>query len=42
MKQNNKLKFVYKNDPLSESSRFEPKKAYPKEGENKYTKLIKS
>ena len=36
------LKFVYKNDPLSESSRFEPKKAYPKEGENKYTKLIKN
>ena len=36
------LKFVYKNDPLSEIGRFRPKKAYPKEGDNKYTKLIKN
>jgi hypothetical protein len=36
------LKFVYKNDPLSEAKRFRPKKAYPKEGDNKYTKLIKN
>ena len=36
------LKFIYKNDPLSEARRFRPKKAYPKEGDNKYTKLIKN
>ncbi|MDA9143124.1 YjbH domain-containing protein [Gammaproteobacteria bacterium] len=36
------LKFVYKNNPLSEAERFRPKKAYPKEGDNKYTKLIKN
>ncbi|MDA9212549.1 YjbH domain-containing protein [Gammaproteobacteria bacterium] len=36
------LKFVYKNDPLSEAGRFRPKKAYPAEGDNKYTKLIKN
>ena len=36
------IKFIYKNDPLSETGRFRPKKAYPKEGDNKYTKLIKN
>ena len=36
------LKLVYKNDPLSQARRFRPKKAYPKEGDNKYTKLIKN
>ncbi|MDA8982546.1 YjbH domain-containing protein [Gammaproteobacteria bacterium] len=36
------LKFVYKNNPLSEAGRFKPQKAYPKEGDNKYTKLIKN
>ena len=36
------LKFVYKNDPLAKSKKFKPEKAYPKEGDNKYTKLIKN
>ena len=36
------LKFVYKNDPLSKAGIFKPKKVYPKEGDNKYTKLIKN
>ncbi|MDB4828634.1 YjbH domain-containing protein [Gammaproteobacteria bacterium] len=36
------LKFIYKNNPLSEAGSFRPKKAYPKEGDNKYTKLIKN
>ena len=36
------LKFVYKNDPMSEAGRFRPKKAYPEEGDNKYTRLIKN
>ena len=36
------LKFIYKNDPLAKSKKFKPEKAYPKEGDNKYTKLIKN
>ena len=36
------IKFVYKNNPLSEAGRFRPKKAYPEEGDNKYIKLIKN
>ena len=36
------IKFIYKNDPLSYTERFKPKKAYPKEGDNKYIKLIKN
>ena len=36
------LKFIYKNNPLSEADRFKPKKTYPKEGDNKYIKLIKN
>jgi len=36
------LKFVYKNNPLSNTKKIKPKKAYPKEGDNKYTKLIKN
>jgi hypothetical protein len=36
------LKFVYKNNPLTKVKNFKPKKAYPKEGDNKYTKLIKN
>ena len=36
------LKFIYKNDPLAKVKKFKPEKAYPKEGDNKYTKLIKN
>jgi hypothetical protein len=36
------LKFIYKNNPLANAKSFKPKKAYPKEGDNKYTKLIKN
>ena len=36
------IKFVYKNNPLDNSKKFKPNKAYPKEGDNKYTKLIKN
>ena len=36
------LKFIYKNNPQSGADRFKPQKAYPKEGDNKYTKLIKN
>jgi len=36
------LKFIYKNNPLAKAKNFKPEKAYPKEGDNKYTKLIKN
>jgi len=36
------LKFVYKSNPLNKAENFKPEKAYPKEGDNKYTKLIKN
>jgi hypothetical protein len=36
------IKFVYKNNPLGNSKKFKPNKAYPKEGDNKFTKLIKN
>ena len=36
------LKFIYKNNPLAKAKKFKPEKAYPKEGDNKYTKLIKN
>jgi len=36
------IKFIYKNNPIDNSKRFKPSKAYPQEGDNKYTKLIKN
>ena len=36
------IKFIYKNNPLGKSKKFKPKKTYPKEGDNKYTKLRKN